>query len=256
MAQTTVESSMDWATGIFRIQATMPLEAGKSPDDHPRAIEALERDLKPLAVGEFSMLAWDNRGTLENLMSRNPAARTHVEELALSLSREWSRISDDYKQIEAAYIIDLSREIPLIFPNSSREEHPAIPPGWRAVPEDDWTGIVIYVPEELPVRGTGLTAGVIPALRARILTDSLEVLTDSAIEGSGTLSYLSIDERIRAEELVGRRPFRTMARGLYGDFPSDIILSEDDTSDILASESGRRALAEGRIIILLDGDPD
>ncbi len=43
-----------------------------------------------------------------------------------------------------------------------------------------------------------------------------------------------------------------MARGLYGDFPCDIVLSKEAVADILVSESGRRALFEGRIIVLLD----
>ncbi len=254
--QTTIESSMDWSTGIFRLNASRPLAPGLSPDDHPRALEDLERELKPLAVAEFSSIAWDNQGTMKDLMNRDPSARTAVEALARALEREWSRLSDDYKYIEAAYVADLSEEIPVLFPSASGAAPLQQPAGWRAVPEDDWTGILIYVPDGLPVRGTGLVADVSPALKARILTDGLEVLTDPSVGAKGILSYLVLEEREMAEELVGRRPFRAMARGLYGDSPCDIILSENDATDILASESGRRALTEGRIIILLDESTD
>ena len=255
-AQTVIESSMDWTTGIFRITASRPLEPGKSPDDHPRAIEDLEKDLIPLAVNELGQLAWDNRGSLDQLMFRSPESRTAVESLAQALEREWSRLSDDYMFVEAAYVVDLSTEITSAFPLSALQRFPARPPGWRPVPADDWTGIVIYVPDGLPVRGAGMNADARPALRARILTDGLEVLAEPAASGSGILNYLELDERDEAEPMVGRRPFRTMARGLYGDNPCDIIISGDDGADILSSESGRKALEEGRIVVLLDNLDD
>ena len=199
-AQTTVESSMDWTTGIFRITASRPLEPGQSPDDHPRAIEDLERDLIPLAVRELGRLAWDNRGTLDDLMFRRPETRTAVEGLARALKREWSRLSDDYRNIEAAYQVHLSTEIPGAFPPEVSRRIPDSPPGWRAVPEDDWTGIIIYVPAGLPVRGAGLDADARPALRARILTDGLDVLVDPAAGRSGILNYPELSGRKALEE--------------------------------------------------------
>ena len=255
-AETTVQSSINWTTGEFHLRASMPLGSGKSPDDHPRALEEMERELLSLAVIEFGRLAWDNRGTLDNLMKRDPEARTSVEGLASSLKREWSRLTDDYGAIEAAYVLDLGEILPRAFPSSGRRDIPGIPIGWRPIPEDDWTGIVIYVPDGLKVRGTGLISDAVPALRARILTDNLDVLADPSTGGNGLHPYSSLEDRESADVLVGRRPYRVMARGLYGDYACDIILPEEDSLNILASESGRRALTEGRIVILMDKLPD
>ncbi len=179
---------MDWTTGIFRILATRPLDEGQSPDDHPRAIEALERELMDLAVEELGMIAWDNRGDLSDLMRRDTAATRKVEKLAKKLEKEWSRLSKDYDAVEASYIVDLSAEVPDLFPIRDSVASLSIPPGWKPVPEDDWTGIVIYVPKSLPVQGTGLAADAVPALQARILDDELSPLVDPGTTGNGILN--------------------------------------------------------------------
>ena len=253
-AELNVESSMDWSTGQFGIMASRPLDPGMSPSDHPQALTALERELLPHVVEELGRLAWDHQGTLQEQMERNPALRTSVENLARSLYREWSRLSEDRNSVEASYTVDLAKILPEIFPSSGFDMISHKPIGWVPVPEDGWTGIVIYVPQNLPVRGTGLSSDVRPALYARILSDDLEVLTDPATGNRILLSYLRMENRAEAESLTGRRPYRVMARELYGDYPCDIILSEDDTERILAAESGRQALSEGRIVILLDSE--
>jgi hypothetical protein len=135
-------------------------------------------------------------------------------------------------------------------------EEASIPISWTPVPEDGWTGIVIYAPSDLPVRGTSLRSPPIPALGARILTDDLGILADPSVRSGELLSYRPLAEAEKLEDLVGRRPYKTMARGLYGDHPCDIILSGEDSRRIMASESGREALSSGRIVILLDEFPE
>lgn len=255
-ADTRVESTIDWSSGQFSISATRTLDSGMSPDDHPRALALMERELPPLVVDAFEQLAWDRLGSLENHLVMNPSLRTSVEILADTLTREWSRISADRKSIEASYTVELSAVLPELFPLSANEGISPIPIGWVPIPEDPWTGIVIYVPDSLPLRGTGLSSSLRPAIYARVLSDNLEVLADPAT-GIGTfLRYRSLESREGAENINGRRPYRVMARELYGEYPCDIILNEEDSRRILAADSGRQALADGRIIILLESIPD
>ena len=100
-AELNVESSMDWSTGQFGIMASRPLDPGMSPSDHPQALTALERELLPHVVEELGRLAWDHQGTLQEQMERNPALRTSVENLARTLYRELSRLSEDRNSVEA-----------------------------------------------------------------------------------------------------------------------------------------------------------
>ena len=84
----------------------------------------MESALPPLVVREMALLAWDDRGTLGDLMNRMPVMRTPIENLADSLDREWSRLTDDYSEIEARYSLNLGQAIPEIFPTEGAGEIP------------------------------------------------------------------------------------------------------------------------------------
>jgi len=253
--QIRVESKMDWGTGHFSIMAFRSLDPGMSPSDHPRALTALESELLPYVVNELGRLALDRDGILSDLMARTPELRRSVETLAGTLKREWSRISADRKSVEAAYSVELTEVLPEIFAPVSFQKDPEESLGWMPVPDDGWTGIAIYVPENLPVRGTGINAGIKMALFARILNYDLEVLSDPANGNRIPYSYRTVEERDLSDPVIGRRPFQVMARELYGEYACDIILGREDTDRLLASESGRKALNDGRIVILLDTYP-
>jgi len=247
-----VRSSIDWSTGHFELSASKALDPGMSPSDHPQALKALERELPPYIMKELGQLAWNRRGTLQEQMDKDTALRTYIERIAGSLTLEWSRLSEDQKSVEASYSLDLEEILPEVIPSAGIEELSEKPIGWTPVPEDSWTGILIYVPGDLPVRGTGLTTDIRPALFARVLSENLEVLADPSVGSRRLLSYIPVQDRQKTESLIGRRPYRVMARELYGDYPCDIILSKEDTRRILAADSGRQALSDGRIVILID----
>jgi len=251
-SEITVESSMDWSNGHFELLARKALDSGMSPSDHPQALKALESELQPYVIHELGRLAWDRKGTLQEQMDSNPSLRAYIEIIADALNLEWSRLSEDQKSVEASYSLELEEILPEIIPSSDIEHGFEIPIGWVPVPEDSWTGLLIYVPENIPIRGTGLLSDIRPALFARILSDNLEVLVDPSKGNRQLLSYRNIQDREKTESLIGRRPFKIMARSLYGEYPCDIILSKEDTRRILAAESGRQALSEGRIVILID----
>jgi hypothetical protein len=255
-SETTVSSTMNWQTGRFSLTAARALGEGAAPDDHPRELSLLEREITPYLADQLGNLPWDYRDTLKDLMSRSPSTRTSLENLAGSLEKEWSRLSDDYTAVEAQYFVDLGDRLAQYFPPESNQIFPEPPIGWTPIPRDGWTGIVVYVPEELPLRGTGLLVEAKPALRARILSDELEVLYDPGSHGSSMMTYLPLEDRTDSEDITGRRPYRTMARGVYGEFPCDIIISQEDRDRIMATESGRRSLAEGRIVVLMDRLPN
>lgn len=234
---------MDWGSGELRISASRPLDSGMSPADHPRALEAMEREIIPLITDELERLSWDRRGNLGELVKREPILKDAVEKTALSAIRRWSRLSADAKSVEALYILIPGAVTGSFFPPEPASMRPSPPIGWVPVPEDPWSGILIYIPPELTFR-------LVPALRARILGSDLTVLADPAASGAPGFRYHSLEERGAAESQVGRRPYRAVARALYGESPCDIILSEDDLRRITASPSARRALEEGRTAIL------
>jgi len=250
--QISIKTEMDWETGQLNVLATQTLGSNMLPKSHPRALSTLELSLPALIAEEIGSLPWDRFGELEEYIERVPKSIDSVEQLAESWDRKWSRISEEGNVVEAFYTLNLTELLPKFFPATEELELPRSPLGWVPIPEDDWTGIVIYVPKNTVVWGTGISSPPRPTLYARILSENLTVLSDPTKNKNSFLSYHSVANRDQLDSLVGRRPYRTMARGLYGEFPCDIVLSYEDTRRILAANSGREALLRGKIVILLD----
>jgi hypothetical protein len=52
--------------------------------------------------------------------------------------------------------------------------------------------------------------------------------------------------------LVGDRPLRIIAHGVFGTRPTDPIIDSADALTIISSEENRRLLREGRVVIVLN----
>jgi hypothetical protein len=52
--------------------------------------------------------------------------------------------------------------------------------------------------------------------------------------------------------LVGDKPLRILARGVYGIRPTDPVIDAEDARTIIAGEENRRLLREGKVVIVLN----
>ena len=253
-SETSVSSSFNWSSGLFEIVISRDLGKGLSPSDHPKALIALEEDMPGYTVKELGKLQWDRNDSIQSLADKNPYYRKIIEKMALALNLKWSRLSEDHKKIEVKYSGNLKELIPEFFPENTAGDLPHRPLEWVAEPQDGWSGIVIYVPEGLPVKGTNVTNNAIPAINARIINKDMEVLFDPAIKHNW-LSYYGLKDTDGINSTAGGRPMQIMARELYGIFPCDIVISNEDSKRILASDSGIKAIATGKVAVLFDKLP-
>ena len=246
-SQTVITSSMDWSTGIFSVMATRPLNPGMTPKDHPQALQFLEQEIPSLIQNSVGSLAWNSNGTLADFIANRLEFRPGLEKIVQSMDRLWSRLSTDRKSVEAEYSVNLATIAGDIFPIEAPVNKHVPTIGWVPVPDDPWTGIIIYAPANIPVRGKGTTASPQQALRSRILDTGLNPLNDPEMP---SFAWFPLERRHEAADLVGLRPYRVIVRELYGVIPCDLILGMEDTRRIMASESGKNALKEGRVAIL------
>ena len=52
--------------------------------------------------------------------------------------------------------------------------------------------------------------------------------------------------------LLGPRPLRILARGVFGVTPTDPVIDRDDALKIISTENNRRLLREGRVALVLN----
>ena len=132
--------------------------------------------------------------------------------------------------------------------------------GWT--PHIDYTGILIYAADELPLFGTDELVVPGPALfpgfyYIREPGDLLYRLAEKVhfgplqLERTGPVAYTNDVQAVGHADRLGPRPLRILAAGVFGRTGTDLVLSEEDALQIMASEHNRALLREGRVVVVL-----
>jgi hypothetical protein len=144
----------------------------------------------------------------------------------------------------------------------SQHTEPAPPArsiGW--VPENDYTGVVIYAAEPLDHFDTGTRTLLEPTLFPGIyyreedgselyrLMESVNVLPEY-LERWGAIGYTTDPYATSWHERVGNNPLRIMAIGVFGSYPTDPIIRKDEALQLLSTDRNRALLREGRVVII------
>ncbi|MDR3192964.1 MAG: polymerase [Treponema sp.] len=171
--------------------------------------------------------------------------------------------SADLSSLNAAYRLNLE-DLAAEFIGHTR---PAAPPRIIAPPPAaDYTGILLIAGEELPLHGTSRSARLLPCLFPKIWDTEMNLVYEKNMlevsAGKALVLRYARREKIflpnpsglspELAEVVGERPLRIFARGVFGVRPTDPIIDRDDALLILSSENNRRLLREGRVMIVLD----
>jgi hypothetical protein len=223
--------------------------------------EALLDDQYPALVRPVIMgLQADSSSTLEDLVSSGELRLEDADNLAFQALRIPPALSGDLSLISARYSLSLHTVSAVL----KKHGRPQDPPG-PLVPAKvrDYTGIVIIADESLPVHGRNTVALLRPCLFPKIWDGGMGLVYERDMLNSeaGMVCYVSkesiltrspsgLDEKLLSR--VGPNPLRIMARGVFGETPTDPIIDSEDARIILSSEANRRLLREGRVALVLD----
>lgn len=131
----------------------------------------------------------------------------------------------------------------------------------------NYTGIVIFAQDALPIYGRQGTSLLIPCLFPKIwdsegtLVYERNMVIPEIAKTRGIVRYSTADKVIQStpsgidpalQDLIGERPLRILADKVFGTMPTDPVISKDDALVLLSSDNNRRLLAEGRVVIIID----
>jgi hypothetical protein len=258
-----VSGAVEWDR--MEISAAFSLELAPSgirlPSGRIRG-EALIGDgyLRLIRPGILGLLA-DSSSTVADLISRGEWSLAEAENLALAARSVPPALTPDLRYLSASYTLGLDRlSAALIRHTRPSETIRTLSPS--AAPA--YTGIIIIASEELPVHGRRATEKTVPCLFPKIWdTDMNLIFERGMLEPAAAIMARYLPARdifagspsglsARAASLVGDRPLRIFARGVFGINPTDPVIDSEDALLIISREENRRLLREGRVLIVLD----
>jgi hypothetical protein len=209
----------------------------------------------------------DSSHIIEDYIEAGNFSLLQAEGLALSARTVPSSLSPDFTKLKAGYTISLAG----IRAEFIRHSRPAeIRRILTPVPAASYTGIIIIAAEELPVHGMNHSALTLPCLLPKIWDtnmnliyerNTLDVQNANPAQGELMMVRYAAAEGIfrptpsglspEISNLVGERPLKILARGVFGIRPTDPIIDAADALTITSAEN-QRLLREGRVVIVLN----
>ncbi|MEM9424289.1 MAG: hypothetical protein AAF975_05835 [Spirochaetota bacterium] len=177
------------------------------------------------------------------------------------LKKKYAVFDPDFKSFRAVYEVNLYPDLVKIWVNDSFRGA-SLPAAILSQDATEFSGLIIYVEDALPIRGESYQmAKLKPAIFPRIYDENLNLLVNhhhihkEVLLERGMLRYDLKSNADKHRELVGALPLRIVARELFGKHPTDIIISKSDADSLLENIHARKALREGRILVLYESDP-
>jgi hypothetical protein len=255
-----VDGRVDWPRGALSLEVSLPLDPGIP--SLQRAKGAAETDLEArlpdLMARAVSGVTVDSTHTLGQLMTADPALYAAVNGLAAEARRTELFLSRDQSRLVARYLVPFFGERGLVLPLLPARADPISRRLGEAATRP-YTGLVIYAAGGLPVAGARGAAAVRPALFPRIWDETMSLVLDRSRCSPDSLARWGVAGYARSAEdpavfaRAGALPLRCVARGVFGDNATDVVIAASAARQLLAIPENIALLREGRVCIITDG---
>jgi hypothetical protein len=271
--QSHISGNLDWQKK--QISASMRVNAAtakiRPPSGRTQGEELLFAQYMEKIRPFILSIPVDSAAVLGDLVNKGELPLEMVDDLALSAQSVSPYYTEDFRAISSTYTIDLKDVSSRLLVHRTQKEmpKPLIP-----IATGVYSGIIIIATEDLPVHGTKTLAAIVPCLFPKIWDTDMNLIFDktmtppedeqirqgAAAQSSAIFHYTGSDKIFQKNpsgldpeliKIVGDKPLRIIASGLFGIHPTDPIIARDDAMQILSSEANKDLLRHGRVAIIV-----
>jgi len=203
----------------------------------------------------------DSSNNLEDRIRTGEYSFTVLDALIREAGGIAPALSRDLLSLRGHYTIDLDKlSAALIGQRSSAD----IPRAFQTVPTGEYSSIIVIAQGALPILGRKTSALPLPCLFPRIWDTEMNLIYEKSMSDSQNktriVRYARASDIFRPTpsglegdlaEFAGPRPFRVIARGVYGINPTDLIIDRASALEILSSGNNRMLLRDCKVIFVL-----
>jgi len=261
--KTEIKGSIDWETMRLKAEISFDLASAglRLPSGRTQAESLLRANYLNLIRPFLLELQVDSSSTVGDLIERGEFTMTQADSIALGADAVPPYMQSDMRKISESHTIMLSNFSSLLI----RHNRPApVIMTLTPVSSAAYTGIIIIASEKQPVYAMKGTALPVPCLFPKIWDSEMNLIYErNTVEARNITmvrysplknifhnnpSGLSPD----LQQIVGTKPMRIFARGVFGIKPTDLIIDQSDALAIISSQENRKLLAQGKVVIILD----
>jgi hypothetical protein len=261
--QLAIKGTVEWDT--FEINAVISLDLASAgirlPSGRTQGEAILNSGYLGLIRPGLLELQVDSSTTIRDLVDKGEMTYLDIEHLVLNAISVPPALSPDMRSIFAFY------KLPVNVISTSLMRHKVPSPVARTlnpVSSAQYTGIIIIASDILPIHGMRSGTLAIPCIFPKIWDSDMNIIYERNMlenKDAPMVRYApseSIFQKnpsgLSAEltEVVGDRPLRVFARGVFGMKPTDLIIDRSDAHLIISSRENRALLTEGRVAIILN----
>jgi len=254
-----VRCRVDWAAGSLDVEISHQLDPSAPTLPHAKsdAESDIQSRLGAFLVSSISTIPVDSSHSYGELLQNDPSLFSRVSAVIAGVPGGTMSLSEDFSRLIARYDIPLFGAQGIaspLFPSRSVPVPRML--GW--VPTRPFSGLLIYARGKLPTAGSANTASARPALFPRIFDEDMTLVMDKsmvspeALARWGMVGYAAGLDDEAAIVRAGALPLRVVARGVFGDNDTDIVIPSDGARRLLTLPENRALLRDGRIVIVLD----
>ncbi|MBN2738317.1 MAG: hypothetical protein JXR70_15140 [Spirochaetales bacterium] len=255
-----LKGQIDWQKGILELNISRAFEMSQSFKPHSRFLfeSQVNTRMMDFFLATVLDLNIDSSHKAIDIIRNKPGIVEKLKEIAALAQKGYSYYSSNMTMLHIQYQYQLVGENSLLNCFISHENTAVLDKTLGFIPERLFSGIVIYAQGKYPHWGEKYDSSFKPVMFPKIYNEEMDLLLDPKmckpefLEKWGMVAYTSDFNEIPFTLRIGTYPLRTMARGVFGKTPSDILIPTEDGRRILSNPDNFRLLQEGRILIIID----
>ena len=257
---TGVKASYKWDTGIITIDITEKMDVAHHsfPEARTLADENIRSNAANFFIDKIMNVYVDSASTVKSSVKKNQSLFADLLNIAQKGKHDFSYVSGNMDVLNTRYTFDIYGENGFaIFFIKHKKPYPAKRfLGFE--PSRDFSGLVIYARGDYPVIGKNGKDKLNPALFPKIYDENMNLLIEremcypDSLKKWGIAAYTDSLDETPFLQRIGVFPLRVMARAVYGENNTDVVISVDAGRKLLVRKRNIDLLRKGRILIILD----
>lgn len=251
------EVKIEWTAGLLRADVELDLGAAgiRLPSGRSEAEWQLGLAVPDLVKDAILAVGLDSYRSVGDSIEDGTLDPSLFEDFLKAGRKTGSSLSRDMGRLVIAYEWRLADLAALYVRHSVPID---LPVPERYAPTRTYSGIIVYVQGDYPVRGEHRTGSLRPCIFPRLYDSAMNSILErnlmdpAALRAWGTVAYAASLDDPFVEARTGGNPLRIIATEIFGSRRTDPVISADDALRILGSPENRDLARQGKVVFVID----